>query len=296
MLDLSRVTLLFVETRAHKVTKRVIDDCIARVNFGDILIFTDKPDLIPIPGARYIAVPDFPNKVEAGRFYYSKAMAHVETDFALMLEWDAGIFDETKWLPEFFSYDYIGAPWPYTISRGRFDVGNGGFTLMSKKLGHFICQHAQDFPCVTDMDVCKKYREQYENAGFVWPNSDLASCFAWELGERNPNHFGYHGAFTWPDLLPMEEVVERAKLMLESNYLTHKLAGVFKVAPWLTAALGPDLMTKYFLVVPPGRMLRPNIPGATSGMSSQQRAASMLMQAQRRAVVIGKSPSKGLKA
>src|ERR1039458_8310743 len=96
MLDLSRVTLLFVETRAHAVTKRVIDDCLLKANFGDVLIYTDKPDLIPVGGARYEIVPDFPDKKEAGRFYYGEAMAKVETDFALMLEWDAGICDLRK--------------------------------------------------------------------------------------------------------------------------------------------------------------------------------------------------------
>ncbi len=115
MLDLSRVTLLFVETRAHEITNRVIKDCISKCNFGEILIYTDKPDLFDT-SVRFLPCIDFPNKKDAGAFYYGKAMEAVTTDFALMLEWDGGIFDATKWKPEFFDYDYIGAPWQV---RGR---------------------------------------------------------------------------------------------------------------------------------------------------------------------------------
>jgi hypothetical protein len=140
LLNLKNTTLLFVETRAHEITKRVIEDCISKADFGDILIFSDQPERIPVAGARYELVPDFPNKKLAGQFYYASAMSRVETDFALMLEWDAGIFDPSKWKPEFFNYDYVGAPW--VVRPGDMhDVGNGGFTLMSKGLGHYAVEN-----------------------------------------------------------------------------------------------------------------------------------------------------------
>jgi hypothetical protein len=292
MLDLSRVTLLFVETRAHEITKRVIDDCLTKATFGDVLIYSDKPDLIPVSGARYIQCPDFANKKKAGAFYYGRAMEAVETDFALMLEWDAGIFDETKWLPEFFDYDYIGAPWVRPQDDGH-NVGNGGFTLMSKKLGHYAVEHVRQYPVYTDWDFCRFQRPKYEAAGFKWPNADLASYFAWELGTRNPDHFGYHGAFNWPDVLPREEIVERAKIMIKSDYLTLKMRDLFRTAPWLDRVLTAEEMTRYHEVVPHGYTLRPTIPG---GMSPQQRSALLLMQAQRRGAVMRPQPTEGLKA
>ena len=225
MLDLSRVTLLVVETRAHKISKRVIEDCLHRCNFGDVLIFTDKPGLIPIAGARYIAVPDFPNKREAGAYYYGRAMAHVKTDFALLFEWDAGIFDENRWLPEFFKYDYIGAPWNINPRDPtvHHDVGNGGFTLMSKRLGHYICENVRRFPVYTDMDVSRTHRASYELAGFRWPDRHLAGKFSWELVARDRENFGFHGVFTWPWMLSRTEMITRATLMLETPYLLVKL-------------------------------------------------------------------------
>lgn len=298
MLDLSHVTLLFVETRAHDITKRVIDDCLTKADFGDVLIYSDQPTRIPVPGARYEIVPDFPNKKEAGRFYYSEAMAKVETDFALMLEWDAGIFDPTKWQSEFFNYDYVGAPWIVRANEiGTLDVGNGGFTLMSKGLGHFLCENTARYPVTTDWDLCRKQRPDLEGHGFKWPNRDLASAFSWELGPRNLDNFGYHGAFRWIDMLSREELAIRAKFMTETPYLLSKMGDIFRYdpVPWLENELGPEAWAKFQQVYPqrPGHVLQPRYPGY---MSPQQRAAMMLMQAQRRGFVSHHQQNKGLKA
>jgi len=254
MLDLSRVTLLFVETRAHKITKRVIDDCISKCNFGGILLYTDKPDLIPVPGATYVSVPDFPNKREAGQFYYQYACAGIQTDFALMLEWDAGIYDPAKWRPEFFNYDYIGAPWqvrPQEIN--CMDVGNGGFTLMSKRLGRYLAAHPKEHPVSTDWDLCRNQRKGLELAGFKWPNRDLASCFSWELGPRNPGNFGFHGAFRWIDMLSREELGIRAKLMTENPYLLTKMNDItrYGTIQWLEEEIGLEAWEKFRTVSTP---------------------------------------------
>jgi hypothetical protein len=292
MLDLSRVTLLFVETRAHGITQRVIEDCISKANFGDILLYTDQPALFDLPGARIIPCIDFPNKRKAGEFYYAAAMHEVNTEFALMLEWDAGIFDATKWLPEFFEYDYIGAPW--VCRPGEvFDVGNGGFTLMSKRLGQRLIMDRRLHPVYTDMDVSRPARARLEPLGFKWPKRDLASCFSWELGQRNPNHFGFHGAFTWPVVLEKEEVIERARLMLQTPYLRSKLHPLYRTAPWILGEFTPEELKSFSEAVPPGHILKPRIPGV---MSPQQRAAMQLMQAQRRGMVTRQQLNTGNKA
>jgi len=301
LLDLSRCTLLFVETRAHKITERVIADCLSKANFGDILIYTDKPELIPVAGARYEHVPDFPNKKLAGQFYYGQAMAKVETDFALMLEWDGGIFDASKWRPEFFDYDYIGAPW--VVRPGDpYPVGNGGFTLMSRKLGHFVNANLRAYPVSTDWDFCRVQRPNYERNGFKWPSAELASFFSWELGPRNPDHFGYHGAFTWPYVLTKDECLERAHIMVQSDYLVQKLSGLVKEAPWIEQALDEKDRVRYQAATPPGRRLRPTIPNPAAMMTATQRAQQQLIAIQRRGQImrqqetIREAQSKGLKA
>lgn len=244
MIDLSRVTLLFVATQAHDITKRVISDCWSKVKFGETLVYTNDQEKIGLDGIRYIPCHNFINKREAGAFYYGKAMEKVETDFALMLEWDGGIFDTAYWKPEFFSYDYIGAPWQVRRNDTR-DVGNGGFTLMSKRLGHFICENFAQHPVFTDVDVCRNQRGAYDAAGFKWPDRQLASSFAWELGLRNPEHFGFHGAFTWPTVLPTEELIIRTGLLTETPYLMAKMYHLVLNDPDILGKLPPEQTARF---------------------------------------------------
>ena len=43
MLKLPDVTLVLIETREHALAKLALEDCEARAEFGDILVFTDRP-------------------------------------------------------------------------------------------------------------------------------------------------------------------------------------------------------------------------------------------------------------
>ena len=80
---------------------------------------------------------------------YSKFMiedlhAFVETKYCLIIQPDGFVINPGAWQDEFLNYDYIGAPWPevvkmrnyqeenFSFSKNR--VGNGGFSLRSKRL------------------------------------------------------------------------------------------------------------------------------------------------------------------
>jgi len=290
MLDLSRVTLLFVETRAHKITKRVIDDCISKVKFGEILIYTDNPDLIPVVGARYIEVPDFPNKREAGRFYYQYACSKITTEFALMLEWDGGIHDVKQWTDEFFNYDCIGAPWVVpSRDDDRRDVGNGGFMLMSRKLGLHLAKYPQEHPVFTDIDLCQAQRPGLERAGFKWAPKKLANRFSWELTPQPENVFGFHATFTWPWMISRPEVIARATLMTESPYLLSKMKDLVRKAPWLANEMPPEAWTRYAEYSP-----SPTHRGTP--FEAAQRAKMNHILTQRRALYQSQIARPGLKA
>ena len=65
---------------------------------------------------------------------------HINTDYVLLVQDHAFIINPDAWRDDFFDYDYIGAPWPwreraYITPYGEHQrVGNGGFSLRSKKL------------------------------------------------------------------------------------------------------------------------------------------------------------------
>ena len=66
-------------------------------------------------------------------FFVLKALhEYVETQHCLLVQWDGFVTNANAWRPDFLAFDYIGAPWPQ-FSDGR-NVGNGGFSLRSRKL------------------------------------------------------------------------------------------------------------------------------------------------------------------
>lgn len=67
---------------------------------------------------------------------------YINSSHALLVQHDGFVIDASKWNDAFLNYDYIGAPWPlpkdsfsYRDDAGRIvRVGNGGFSLRSKRL------------------------------------------------------------------------------------------------------------------------------------------------------------------
>lgn len=246
MLDLPTVTLLCVETQMHEMARITIADMMTKVNFAEIVIQSDKPDLIPIPGARYVVVPNWPEKIQCGRYCYNEAPEFVNTPHMIFTEWDGGIRDVNAWNPDFLNYDYIGAPWPGRAA-GQWDpkgfsVGNGGFTLWSSKLMKAVREHPT--PCGTDVDIAVHMRPALEAAcGAKWAPEELAYTFSFEHGiesRRAQTSFGYHDIFNWPLALDKPELERRARLLLDSDYVsksTPKLYALGQRAPWLRSAI-----------------------------------------------------------
>ena len=132
----------------------------------------------------------------------------IKTEFCLIQQWDSAVLDESKWDNQFLEYDYIGAPWDMG---GDYRVGNGGFSLRSKKMleesskiaellpqGKFILGNEDYFIGVTA-------RKFLESKGIKFPSVELARKFSVERPiaeaphEYNDlstyNSFGFHGSF-----------------------------------------------------------------------------------------------------
>jgi hypothetical protein len=77
----------------------------------------------------------------------SDLFKYIETTHLLNIQWDGFVVRPSAWDPEFLKYDYIGAPWkvhphhhwpPFPDVTENNRVGNGGFSLRSKKLMEFM--------------------------------------------------------------------------------------------------------------------------------------------------------------
>ena len=250
MLNLPAVTLVAAETRCHELMRLALTDMVLQVKFGGgVIIHTDKPELIGIPvTAQYVAVPDWPDKIAQGSFYYMEAARSAQTSHALLMEWDAGLRDAAMWTDEFLQYDYIGAPWAWARGQ-RHTVGNGGFLLLSKRMADHVYTNRSSLRINTDMHYSQVNRMRLEKEiGAKWAPQDLAYRFSYEHGperhrsESKPS-FGYHDIFNWPLALSRDEVIRRTRLVMQNQYIvtrTPKLRLLAQSWPWVRAAIGNE--------------------------------------------------------
>ncbi|HMF27160.1 MAG TPA: DUF5672 family protein, partial [Candidatus Cybelea sp.] len=226
MLKLPDVTLVMIETLEHELARLAIQDCVDKVEFGDVLILTDKPELfVPLRCLpRFVAVPCWPDKLGWSKSSWFDVPPHVRTRQTLTIQWDSWVWDVDCWRDEYLDYDIIGAPWPWHPVRR---VGNLGFGLRSARLTRYVREHRDKYPCISAADddlLCRVYRPALEDAGFVWAPEKLARLFAFETGEPNmkTRHFGFHACGNFKYVLEHDALLHRARLMRESEYIGRK--------------------------------------------------------------------------
>lgn len=197
-LNLTRVTAICVDGRPQTSDmidryRKILSYMMERVEFGDIKLFS--PVDPKIDGIKFTQIPEM-DLYGYSNFCINDMHKHIDTDFCLIFQDDGFILNPELWTDDFFNYDYIGAPWPLYIGwpvEGR-QVGNGGFSLRSKRLLTFI----KDFKCTgnEDMMIVSVYRSKIDEAGFKFAPVDVAKNFAVEIA-MDPEHgpektFGFH--------------------------------------------------------------------------------------------------------
>jgi hypothetical protein len=186
------ITLVAIEFQWHDLTRYAIERSLEHIDAKEVVIISDQEIL---PGARHIIRDPVANIAEYANIMLKGTNEYVNTNHALYVQWDGIANDRTQWQDDFLKYDYIGAPWPW--EREGKNIGNGGFSLRSKRLLE-ACQQEQislteQIPVAEDQiigNVARAYLETEHNIVFA----DLATAkqFSFELGEHEPC-FGFHG-------------------------------------------------------------------------------------------------------
>lgn len=223
-LQLSDVTLVAVDTVCHRLAALAVKESTGRAQFGAVQVHTDNPGPFRDHGldATFVSVPPFSSVDEAMTYCWYRLPPHIETSHALLMQWDSGIVCPAQWNKAFLEYDYIGAPWGW--HGDAYEVGNGGFSLRSRRLMRYLAEHPQEFPLAQPEDdvLCRRHRPSLERSGFRWAPHDLALQFSFERTGFSgmDRHFGYHGIFNWPRVFPAATLRERVLLMLNNKYLS----------------------------------------------------------------------------
>lgn len=210
MTALPDVALVAFGTVCHDLMAKAVLDSVRQCSFADVLVWSDRD--LRLPG-----IPTRPfqcsSQVEADRFWWKQAWKPVKVSHFLTIQWDSWVVDASMWRPEFLEFDYIGAPWWY---RDGWNVGNGGFSLRSRRLAEHVARNGTIFPLQFPEDValCRRYRGLLEADGFRWAPDDVAIDFAFECVRPSLTspHFGFHAFRNFPFVLDRERLHERIAL------------------------------------------------------------------------------------
>lgn len=192
-------TLCIVDCLNHALAERALRLCMAGCTFDQVKWLTDRP--IVVPGVHTVVIPPIRTSAEYSRFLIKDLLRHVETEYAVIAQWDGYVVNPQAWSPEFLLFDYIGARWDTPLHRieAHHNVGNGGFSLRSRALLQALQDPAIEPFHPEDGAICRTYRSYLEDRhGIVFAPDDVADRFSFEHIEQPALPFGFHGITNLP--------------------------------------------------------------------------------------------------
>lgn len=208
------VTLLGIDCVDIERLVQAAEICQKDFEFEEVKLLTslpsDQKDIVSI---------DSITSIEAySQFAIERLDEYVQTPHVLIIQYDGFILNPDAWSDEFLQYDYIGAPWlvrDMQINRfdfpkellGQYVVGNGGFSLRSKKLLSLCASLSKEnffkryHP--EDLVISIYNREFLESKGIAFAPVPLAKRFSYEAEDEDryswEDQFGFHG-LKWTDI------------------------------------------------------------------------------------------------
>lgn len=204
-LYLQNVTLVAVSSIKIKETMSALEKSMENITYGEVLFIShEKPEDLPA-GITFKECEKLTSIDMYSEFMAYKLAEYISTNFILTIQYDGYVLRPEKWNGDFLKYDYIGAPWPKRFTSFTEDgtpvrVGNGGFSLRSKRLINILNKLHLPFTdngtgfYNEDGILCVYYRKKLEEAGIKFAPVDIAAQFSHELDciESVKDSFGFH--------------------------------------------------------------------------------------------------------
>lgn len=201
-------------TKAMQISKR-------NIVFSDCLLLSPHNQYELLNGIRHIKIPNLTYN-QWNRFMIKELHKYISTKHYIFVDTDGFIINSNLWDDDYLNYDYIGASWTSGYHYSPFgggphynyaqseniecknDVGNGGFTLRSKKLLDIIKYLPYDdrpehAPPNEDAYICIKNFDILCYLGIKFAPTQLANKFSIEqfIDPDVNQSFGFHGSKTF---------------------------------------------------------------------------------------------------
>jgi hypothetical protein len=215
MIDLPQVTLICTSSVQMERVFYSFQKSTEKINFGAVkLVSHIKPEGLP-DYILYEECYQIKSKDDYSYYCIYNLTNHVNTSHCLIIQPDSFVINPEMWDNSWLEYDYIGALWQFSEDAyiDPFDnhqrVGNGGFSLRSKKLldvpknayvhfdvnyGNFY-KHMNANQFAEDGNICVHNRHIYETLGCKFAPVDVAARFSHERQMKETEDikpFGFH--------------------------------------------------------------------------------------------------------
>lgn len=201
-MKLSHVTLCCIDNQFPDQGFSALLKSTRSITFEKTLFFTSSSFVEPkhdISNCEIKYVDHLTSIDTYSHFLIKELGQYIETSHVLIVQWDGFIINASKWSDLFLAYDYVGAPW---AGSGEKLVGNGGFSLRSKKLMNALREIPIEIYHPEDDVICKQLRPLLEEKFDIqFSPVDLAKEFSFESDKPASKTFGFHGLFNLPIVL-----------------------------------------------------------------------------------------------
>jgi tetratricopeptide (TPR) repeat protein len=205
MLELPDVTLCCIDTVNHALALRALRKSSAQVRFGRTLFISDRE--VSAQDFEVEIVPALTSRDDYSQFVLKSLASRIDTSHVLLVQWDGYVINPTTWREEFLGCDYIGAQWFWHDDGMR--VGNGGFSLRSRKLLLALQDPRIVLTEAEDETICRAFRPLLEREhGIRFASEATADAFAFEAAYPIGKPFGFHGLFNFCRVVPPDELTE----------------------------------------------------------------------------------------
>jgi hypothetical protein len=225
-LSLPQVTLCAASSVNVPATISALEASLAQVDFGACKLLTDRPARPNHPGISVVPIAPMSSALDYSNFLLTQLVDHIDTSHCLVAQWDGHVLNARHWRAEFLDYDYIGASWPQ-FDDGH-DVGNGGFSLRSRRLME-LCRAPgfQSHP-IEDLAIARVNRSFLESHGMRFAPRALADLFSVERVGDMSTSFGYHGAWLMPRAIGLKGFWSLYRNLDDRGTIRHDFGAILK--------------------------------------------------------------------
>jgi hypothetical protein len=211
---LKNVTLATIDGVDPNICTKLLRVCMGEIDFDQVKLISFEKPSESLDGIEYVEVEKFNHNIhQQGRgnngyneFIVNELYKFIDTDYVLIVQTDGFVHHPELWTNEFLDYDYIGAVWPDFILQGSQWlepevasgipnlVGNGGFSLRSRKILELAAQCPKELIGPEDVYYCLNNYEYFISHGIKYAPIELANKFSKDdWGQVRHDCFGFHG-------------------------------------------------------------------------------------------------------